>query len=203
MNTPLLVKNLGLSDYERVWRDMQNFTATRTENTADELWLVQHPPVYTLGLNAAHSPLISPSTIPVVVSDRGGQVTYHGPGQLIAYVLLDCRRRGLGIKSLVTHLEQAVINLLKNHQILGERRAKAPGVYVANQKIAALGLRVKKGACYHGISLNVAMDLTPFNNIDPCGFPGLEVTQLSQWVVCDLDSIQHELVEQLQTEFQT
>ncbi len=201
MNVPLRVKNLGLSDYEPVWRDMQNFTATRTEQTVDELWLVQHPPVYTLGLNAAHSHLISPSTIPVVASDRGGQITYHGPGQIIAYVLIDCRRRGLGVKTLVACLEQAVISLLKSHQILGERRAKAPGVYVANQKMAALGLRVKRGACYHGLSFNVAMDLTPFNNIDPCGFPGLEVTQLSDWIACDLDSIQHELVEQLQIEF--
>jgi lipoyl(octanoyl) transferase len=179
MSTALRLRRLGLCDYETVWREMQRFTEARTAQTCDELWLLQHPPVFTLGLNARPEHLLDAGDMPVVQCDRGGQVTYHGPGQWIAYVLLDLGRRGLGVKDLVTLLEQAVIELLGAEGISGERRSGAPGVYVAGAKIAALGLRVRRGASYHGLALNVAMDLAPFARIEPCGMAGLAVTQLS------------------------
>lgn len=172
-----IVRRLGYADYETVWRDMREFVARRDETTPDELWLLQHPPVYTRGLNCSMNPL-RPSAVPVVQTDRGGQITYHGPGQLIAYPLIDVRRRGLGVKRLVTLLEQSVIDLLGAYGIDGKRRDKAPGVYVDGRKIAALGIRIRRGCSYHGLSLNVDMDLAPFTDIDPCGFEGLEVTQL-------------------------
>lgn len=175
--SPPIVRRLGQADYETVWRDMQEFVARRDETTADELWLLQHPPVYTRGLNCSMNPL-RPSAVPVVQTDRGGQITYHGPGQLIAYPLIDVRRRGIGVKRLVTLLEQSVIELLGTYGIDGQRRDKAPGVYVDGRKIAALGIRIRRGCSYHGLSLNVDMDLAPFTDIDPCGFEDLEVTQL-------------------------
>lgn len=181
---PPVVRRLGLADYEDVWRDMQRFVARRDETTPDELWLLQHPPVYTRGLNCGMNPL-RPSTIPVVQTDRGGQITYHGPGQIIAYPLLDVRRRGLGVKRLVSLLEQSVIDLLGEYGVTGERREKAPGVYVDGRKVAALGIRIRRGCSYHGLSLNVDMDLAPFADIDPCGFEGLEVTQLKELGVRD------------------
>lgn len=175
--SPPIVRRLGQADYETVWREMQDFVARRGETTPDELWLLQHPPVYTRGLSCSMNPL-RPSAVPVVQTDRGGQITYHGPGQLIAYPLIDLRRRGIGVKQLVTLLEQSVIDLLGTHGIEGKRRDKAPGVYVDGRKIAALGVRIRRGCSYHGLSLNVDMDLTPFTDIDPCGFEDLEVTQL-------------------------
>lgn len=173
------VRHLGRVDYEPTWRAMQDFTAARTESTPDELWFLEHPPVFTLGLNAKPEHLLNPGDIPVMQIDRGGQVTYHGPGQLVAYVLLDIARRHLGVQRLVQLMEQAVIDLLAEHGVNAEGRRDAPGVYVEGAKIAALGLRVKRGRTYHGLALNVAMDLEPFGRINPCGYPGMRVTQLS------------------------
>ena len=190
---PPVVRRLGLADYETVWEDMQRFVARRDAATPDELWLLQHPPVYTRGLNCTMDPLRG-SAIPVVQTDRGGQITYHGPGQVIAYALLDVRRRKLGVKRLVSLLEQSVIDLLAARDITAERRDRAPGVYVDGRKIAALGVRIRRGCSYHGLSLNVDMDLSPFRDIDPCGFEGLEVTQLRDLgVEADSEAIQDEL----------
>lgn len=175
----LVVRQLGRVAYEPVWQDMQRFTAERDADTADELWLLEHPPVFTLGRNGKPEHVHDTGDIPLIQVDRGGQVTYHGPGQLVAYLLLDLNRRGLGVQSLVRLLEQAVIDLLAAHAVRGERRDKAPGVYVDGRKIAALGLRVRRGCSFHGLSLNVDMDLAPFNMINPCGYRGLEVTQTS------------------------
>lgn len=176
---PLVIRRLGLQDYRPVWEAMQGFSASRSAQTPDELWLLEHTPVFTLGLNGKVRHLKSPGEIPVIEVDRGGQVTYHGPGQIIAYALLDLRRRGRGVRWVINALEQAVIDLLTNYDIAAERRPDAPGVYVRGAKIAALGLRVRQGRCYHGLSLNVAMDLLPFQCIDPCGYPDLAVTQLA------------------------
>jgi lipoyl(octanoyl) transferase len=175
---PLIVKHLGLVEYEPTWRAMQAFTAARAPETSDELWLLQHPPVFTQGMAGKQEHLLADIGIPVVAIDRGGQVTYHGPGQVIIYLLLDLRRRGFGIKELVRRMEQAVIEVLAEYGIAAERLVDAPGVYVAGAKIAALGLRVKNGCTYHGLSLNVAMDLMPFQAINPCGYAGMAVTQM-------------------------
>ncbi len=174
------IRHLGQVDYTLVWREMQLFTNTRDTATADEIWLLQHNPVFTLGQAGREEHLLRPAEIPVVHVDRGGQVTYHGPGQLIAYLLLDLRRRRLGIRPLVTLMEQSIVDLLQQYGIPSAPRADAPGVYVFGKKIAALGLRVRRGCSFHGLSLNVAMDLEPFERINPCGHPGLEVTQLSE-----------------------
>jgi lipoyl(octanoyl) transferase len=182
----VILRNLGFADYDPVWRRMQSFTDARDESTPDELWLVEHPPVFTLGLNARREHVLDPGDIPVIPVDRGGQVTYHGPGQAVLYVLMDLRRRRLGVRTLVTHLEQAVVSLLSDHGIRGEARPDAPGVYVAGAKIAALGLRVRRGASYHGIALNVDPDLSAFERINPCGFEGLEATSLKRLGV-DMD----------------
>lgn len=178
MNT-LTVRRLGVRDYQPVWRAMQEYTERRGADSGDELWLVEHPPVFTVGLNGKPEHLLAPGDIPVVHIDRGGQVTYHGPGQLVIYPLLDLRRLKLGVRHLVTSLEQAVIDLLADYGITAVGRRDAPGVYVDGAKIAALGLRVRRGCSYHGLSLNVAMDLEPFARINPCGYPDLRVTQLS------------------------
>ncbi len=174
-------RRLGLQPYTSVWEQMKQFTLQRQPSTTDELWLLQHPPVYTLGLNAKTEHLLDPGAIPVVRTDRGGQVSYHGPGQLVAYLLLDTRRRNLGIKDLVHRLEQSVIELLRQYTIDAQRRPGAPGIYVNHKKIAALGLRFRQKGCYHGLSLNVDMDLEPFSRINVCGYPGLESTQIADW----------------------
>ncbi len=166
---------------------MQEFTDARDAETPDELWLLEHPPIYTLGRAARGEHLLDAGGIPVVQTDRGGQITYHGPGQLIAYTLFDLQRLGLGVRPFVNALEQSIIDLLAQLSIMAERRAGAPGVYVGGDKIAALGLRVRRGRSYHGISLNVAMDLAPFGGIDPCGLPGLGVTQVRDLVSLDSD----------------
>jgi len=176
---PLQLRRLGLVDYAPTWAAMRAFTDARTSASDDELWLLQHPPVFTLGQAGRPEHILAPGTIPVVQTDRGGQVTYHGPGQLISYLLLDLRRAGLGVKGLVYLLEQAVIDLLAEVGIQAQARLDAPGVYVAGAKIASLGLRVRKGCSYHGLALNVDMDLGPFARINPCGYPGLAVTQLA------------------------
>ncbi len=173
----LCVRSLGRVEYAPTWRAMQDFTARRTADTPDELWLLEHPPVYTQGQAGKPEHLIAETDIPVVPIDRGGQITYHGPGQVVAYVLVDLRRRGYGIRELVVRLEQAVIDLLAAQGVAAARLAGAPGVYVAGAKIAALGLRVKHGCTYHGLALNVDMDLAPFAAINPCGYAGMPVTQ--------------------------
>lgn len=201
MNPPI-IRHLGRRDYEDTWRAMQDFTASRHADTRDEIWLLEHPPVFTLGLNGKREHLLAPAGIPVVACDRGGQVTYHGPGQAIAYLLLDLKRRGLGVREMVQRLEQAIIDLLADNGIDGERRAGAPGIYVEGKKIAALGLRVKRGCSYHGLSLNVDMDLEPFSRINPCGYEGLETTQLSR-LRPDIDKtrVGDELLRQLLKHF--
>jgi lipoyl(octanoyl) transferase len=170
---PIVIRRLGSVAYAETLQAMRQFTAGRTEDTPDQLWLLEHPPVYTLGLGAEHGPVAN--NIPLLKVDRGGDITYHGPGQLVVYTLVDLARRGIKVRQFVTLLEQAVIDFLHGR---GERRAGAPGVYVNGAKVAALGIRVRQGRAYHGLSLNVDMDLSPFHAIDPCGYPGLAVTQL-------------------------
>ncbi|NOT68457.1 MAG: lipoyl(octanoyl) transferase LipB [Methylophilaceae bacterium] len=171
------VRRLGLTDYETTWRAMQTFTATRNESTLDELWLTEHPPVYTLGLNRQNVRLPDRAEIPLVMADRGGKITYHGPGQVVIYVLIDLKRKELGLRQLVSGLEHMVISLLAKSGVTALTRAGAPGVYVENCKIASLGLRLKNHCCYHGLALNIDMDLSPFQAIDPCGYQGLQITQ--------------------------
>lgn len=182
---PIAVKYLGRSDYQRTWDSMREFTNRRNPETPDELWIVEHAPVFTQGLNGRAEHLLNPGDIPVVQVDRGGQITYHGPGQLVLYCLLDITRLGLGVKGLVARIEKSVIDLLEHYQLASHTRKGAPGVYVGKAKIAALGLRIRKGCCYHGLSLNVDMDLEPFARINPCGYSGLAVTQLSDLGVTD------------------
>jgi len=180
------VRRLGRVDYEPTWRAMQAFTAARAAGAADEVWLLEHPPVYTLGVagRPEHLPRVA-NGIPVVRTDRGGQVTFHGPGQVVIYTLLDLRRRGLAVRPLVRLLEHSVIDLLAAHGIAAAARVEAPGVYVAGAKIAALGLRIRDGCCYHGLAFNVDMYLAPFHAIDPCGFPGLAVTHARSLGITD------------------
>ncbi len=175
----LLIRQLGLQPYETTWQAMRDYTDSRDAKSRDELWLLQHPPVFTLGQAGKPEHLLRPGTIPIIKSDRGGQVTYHGPGQLIAYLMLDLRRAKIGVRALVSLLELGVIDLLATQGIDAAARADAPGVYVDGSKIAALGLRVRRGCSFHGLSLNVDMDLEPFSRINPCGHPGLTVTQLA------------------------
>ena len=196
---PFTVRRPGLADYEPTWHRMRDFTLGRTASTPDELWQVEHPPIYTLGVAAKseHLPRVE-NGIPLLKTDRGGQITYHGPGQIVVYTLLDLRRRNLGVRALVRRLEQAVIELLKGYGIGANARQDAPGVYVAQAKVAALGLRVRNGCCYHGLSLNVDMDLSPFRNINPCGYPNLEVTQLRDLGISDpLESVADGLLDKL------
>ncbi len=180
MSTPsaVILRWLGRVEYEPTWRAMQRFTEERTADTPDEIWLLEHPPVFTLGMAADPSHVLAPGDIPVIQIDRGGQVTYHGPGQLVAYPLVDLRRSPLSVRGLVVALEQAVIHYVAEFGIRAEARRDAPGVYVAGAKLAALGLRIRRGASYHGLALNVDMDLEPFGRINPCGMAGLKVTQL-------------------------
>ena len=200
MAAPLSVKYLGLVEYTATWQAMQAFTAQRNADTPDELWLLQHPPVFTLGLGGKREHILSTSDIPIIPIDRGGQVTYHGPGQVIAYVLLDLKRRGYGVRELVQRMEQALIDLLSAYGIAAVRRVKAPGVYVDERKIAALGLRIKQGRSYHGLALNVDMDLAPFLAINPCGYEGLEVTQLRALGIDETpEVVAHKLAELLKT----
>ena len=173
----LLLKRLGRVEYEPTWQAMQAFTTGRQPETPDELWIVEHPPVYTLGQAGKPEHVLQDIGIPIVKIDRGGQVTYHGPGQVVIYLLLDLSRLKIKVRELVTAIEQAIIDFLASHQVAAERRAGAPGVYVGEAKIAALGLKIKNGCSYHGLSLNVDMDLSPFAAINPCGYAGLKVIQ--------------------------
>lgn len=175
----LKVVNLGLQPYTDTWQSMQAYTGRRDDRSADQIWLVEHPPVFTQGQAGKAEHVLDPGPIPVIQTDRGGQVTYHAPGQLVAYILLDLKRLGLGVRDLVTCLERATIDVLRDWGIAGMTRADAPGVFVGDQKIASLGLRVRRGCSFHGLSLNVAMDLQPFQRIHPCGYNGLQMTQMA------------------------
>ncbi len=200
--TSIFVKKTGLQPYAAVFEEMQQFTNSRTPETDDEIWVLQHLPVYTLGQAGDPEHVLNAGEIPVVQSDRGGQVTYHGPGQLIVYPLIDLRRYNLGVRSLVELLEDVVILLLGEFEIQAESRLDAPGVYVGGKKIAALGLRIRHSCSFHGLSLNIDMDLEPFTRINPCGYQGLEVTQISDFKnEVDIESVAVRLVELLLAAF--
>ncbi len=191
----ITIRNLGVQDYEPVWHAMQAFTDARNADTPDEIWFTEHSPVFTLGVNANRDHLLAPGDIPVVQIDRGGQVTYHGPGQLMIYPLIDLRRSGVGVRPLVTALEQSVVDLAAEFGITAASRADAPGVYVDGVKLASIGLRIRRGASFHGMALNVDVDLEPFSRINPCGFTNLEVTTLARLgAERDLDTVQRQLL---------
>jgi lipoyl(octanoyl) transferase len=195
----LHVRRLGLMDYETVWHAMQAFTDSRDENTADEIWLVEHPPVFTQGQAGRAEHLLAPGDIPVIQVDRGGQVTYHGPGQIVAYTLIDIRRLELGVRELVTGIEDAILAVLDGYGVKAQRLAGAPGIYVDGVKIASLGLRVRKGKSFHGLALNVNMDLEPFQRINPCGYEGMQVTNLSALSDADFREVEDRLIAGLGT----
>ncbi len=200
MQHQLVVKRLGRQDYEPVWKAMHEFTDQRTDDTPDEVWLVEHNPVFTQGQAGKAEHLINTGDIPVVQSDRGGQVTYHGPGQLVAYFLINLRRKKLGVRDLVTHIENLVINTLKAYNIDSAARPDAPGVYVDGKKICSLGLRIRKGCSFHGLALNVNMDLGPFLRINPCGYEGMEMVQVSQvGGPEDIEAVEKQLIQELVT----
>lgn len=202
MEAPV-VRRLGMVDYEPTWRRMQALAETRGPEQADEIWLLQHPPVFTLGLNGSRTHLLAPGDIPVVQVDRGGQVTYHGPGQLVVYPLLDLGRNGLGVRALVCALERAVIRCVAAYGIEARGDREAPGVYVEARKLASIGLRIRRNCSYHGLALNVDMDLEPFRRINPCGFSGLEVTQLADLgVETPLETVMDDLERALLAELQ-
>lgn len=192
------VKSLGLVEYQPTWDAMKKFTAERNGETRDEIWLVQHPPVYTQGLAGKPEHLLHSTGIPVVKIDRGGQITYHGPGQIVAYMLLDLRRWKINVRELVRLMEQAVIDLLAEFGVAAQGREEAPGVYVGEAKIAALGLKIRNGYCYHGLSFNIDMDLGPFANINPCGYAGLRVTQACELgITASISELQAQLAQNL------
>lgn len=193
------IRYAGLVDYVSTWQAMKDFTIARTEGTPDEIWLLQHPPVYTQGIAGKPEHLLYNDGIIVVRTDRGGQITYHGPGQIVAYLLLDIRRLKLGVRELVRKMEGGVVDLLQDYRVEAEGRVDAPGVYVGGAKIAALGLKIKNGYCYHGLALNVDMDLSPFAAINPCGYPGLQVTQTRDLGIADgLEILSSKLADKLQ-----
>ena len=194
-----IVRKMGLSDYQTTWQAMKDFTNARTAQTCDEIWLLQHPPVFTQGIAGKPEHLLCNTGIDLIKTDRGGQITYHGPGQIVAYLLLDIRRLKLGVRELVRNMENAVIDVLKDYHIKAVARIDAPGVYVNHAKIAALGLKIKKNYCYHGIAFNVDMNLTPFSYINPCGYQGLQVTQTKDLGITDeLEILSNKLANQLQ-----
>ena len=194
----IAIRNLGLQTYEPVWRAMQKFTDTRDATSRDEIWFCQHQPVFTLGLNTAPEHLLATGDIPVVQIDRGGQVTYHGPGQLMIYPLIDIRRAEIGVRDLVTALEQCVVDLAAEFDIAAASRCDAPGVYVDGAKLASVGLRIRRGASFHGMALNVDVDLEPFSRINPCGFQNLEVTDMNRLgAERDLDIVRDRLLPHL------
>ncbi|HAS64118.1 MAG TPA: octanoyltransferase [Vibrio sp.] len=198
MQQTLVVKHLGKQDYEPTWRAMHDFTDQRTDETRDEVWFVEHNPVFTQGQAGKTEHLLNTGDIPVVQSDRGGQVTYHGPGQLVVYFLINLRRKNFGVRDLVTHIESLVINTLKAYNIESAARPDAPGVYVDNKKICSLGLRIRKGCSFHGLALNVNMDLSPFLRINPCGYAGMEMVQVNQLGGPDnVDSVAEQLLKEL------
>jgi lipoyl(octanoyl) transferase len=189
LNGAPLIRHLGLVPYEPTWRAMQRFTDERDAGTRDEIWVLEHPPVFTLGLNAKREHVLAAGDIPVIQIDRGGQVTYHGPGQLVVYPLIDLKRRGMGVRALVTALENAVVSYAAEMGVIARAAREAPGVYVDGAKLASVGLRVRRGSSYHGVALNVSLDLEPFRRINVCGYPGLGVTRLADLVPgCDMES---------------
>ncbi|MSR17460.1 MAG: lipoyl(octanoyl) transferase LipB [Methylococcaceae bacterium] len=199
----MIIQNLGIQPYEKVWREMQHFTETRTLETTDEIWLVEHLPVYTLGLNGKREHLLNTGKIPVIQTDRGGQVTYHGVGQVIVYVLFDLKRLNLNSQQIVAYLENAMIQTLVDYEISAVARADARGVYVENKKIGSIGLRIKKNGCYHGLSLNNNMDLTPFNFINPCGYVDLQMTQMVNFgVIIETNALAQKIVFNLTKKFE-
>ena len=194
----LALKWLGRVEYEPTWRAMQRFTDERDAQTPDQIWFLEHPPVFTLGLNGAKEHLLAPGDIPVVQIDRGGQVTYHGPGQLVVYPLLDVRRLELGVRQLVMSLENAVIELMKTFNVEAVARRDAPGIYVEGRKLASIGLRIRRGCSYHGLAFNIAMDLGPFSRINPCCYQGLQVIDLkSLGIDANVEQIAHQLAPHL------
>jgi len=193
----LLVRRLGLMDYETVWRAMQSFTDHRDPSTPDELWLVQHPPVFTQGQAGRAEHLLAPGDIPVIQVDRGGQVTYHGPGQVVCYPLIDIGRLQLGVRALVCGIERAIIDVLKSYGVEAQLVEGAPGVYIDGVKIASLGLRIRRGKSFHGLAFNVDMDLEPFQRINPCGYRGLQVTNLSAFAPASISEVEDRLVTEL------
>ena len=197
------IRNLGTQDYDSIWSQMKDFTINRTETTEDELWLLEHYPVYTQGQAGKAEHILNTNGIPIIQSDRGGQVTYHAPGQLVVYVLVDLIRRNIGVRTLVTKLEQVLISLLARYQIASQVRCGAPGVYIGQQKIASIGLRVKNGRSYHGIALNVSMDLKPFDDINPCGYSKMEMTQISYFQpTFNLTEVGHYFIQDFITHFE-
>jgi lipoyl(octanoyl) transferase len=190
----LRVRRLGLMDYETVWRAMQVFTDERDNDTPDEIWLVEHPPVFTQGQAGRAEHLLAPGDIPVIQVDRGGQVTYHGPGQIVAYTLIDIFRLDMGVRELVTGIENAILAVLDSYAVKAQRLAGAPGIYVDGVKIASLGLRVRRGKSFHGLAFNVNMDLEPFQRINPCGFRGMQVTNLSAFVETSITEVENRLI---------
>ena len=194
----LIIKNLGLQSYLPVRQAMQDFSAQRKSDTNDEIWLLEHQPVFTLGKNGKAEHLLERSDIPLINIDRGGQITYHGPGQLIVYLLIDIKRRGLGVRRLVTLIEQSIINTLADYQLNAYAKKEAPGVYIDEAKIAAVGLRIKKGCSFHGLSLNISMDMTPFKTINPCGYKDLQIVQLADFIKdVQLSQVQEKLLSYL------
>lgn len=193
----IIVRRLGLAEYEPVWRNMQDLTDRRDESSPDELWLVQHPPVFTQGQAGKAEHVLAPGDIPVIQVDRGGQVTYHGPGQIVAYPLVDIRRRNLGVREFVHRIEESIIHVLARYGVEGERIAGAPGIYVEGAKVASLGLRVRRGCTFHGLAFNIDMDLEPFQRINPCGYEGLQVTQLSAFAPVEFGEVENLLVNAL------
>src|SRR3990167_2494183 len=198
---PLIVRDLQLSEYAVTWQKMCNFTNTRTPETPDELWLLEHPPVFTQGLAGKAEHILNPRDIPVIQTDRGGQVTYHGPGQLVVYPLIDLKRKNLYARALVKKLEQSVIDLLAQFSIPAASKCEAPGVYVNNEKICSIGLRIRKNCSYHGIALNVDMDLTPFSYINPCGYAGLKMTQLNAHRKVTMEEIKKRMTVLMKRDF--
>lgn len=197
MTGQLFLRRLGVADYEPVWREMQAFTDSRDKSSADQLWLVQHPPVFTQGQAGKAEHVLAPGDIPVIQVDRGGQVTYHGPGQIVAYPLIDIRRKGIGVREFVNRIEESIIEVLSGFGVTGQRVAGAPGIYVEGNKVASLGLRVRRGCTFHGLAFNIDMDLEPFQRINPCGYAGLQVTQLSDLAEVTFGQAEQKLVASL------
>ncbi|MCE0556029.1 MULTISPECIES: lipoyl(octanoyl) transferase LipB [unclassified Motilimonas] len=198
ISNKLIVRQYPLSEYSLVWQQMKTFTDERGEQDSDEIWLVQHPSVFTQGQAGKAEHVLVPGDIPVVASDRGGQVTYHGPGQQVAYILINIKRKAFGVRDLVSHIENALIALLNRYHINAYAKPDAPGVYIDGKKIASLGLRIRKGCSFHGLALNVDMDLMPFQRINPCGYAGLEMTQLRDFTAdIDFTLVQQQLIDEL------
>jgi len=197
----MIIKDLDLVDFQETHEAMQQFTVQRDEHTKDECWLLEHKPVFTQGLNGKPEHIFDTKLIPVIATDRGGQVTYHGPGQLVVYTLFDLQRRHIGVREMVSRLENTVITLLAEYDLVAQARSDAPGVYIGDKKIASLGLRVKRGRCYHGISINIDMDLTPFTYINPCGYQGMEMVNLTSFISSiTMDEVKQKFISALQSQ---